>query len=173
MSLPAGVVGLLVTTRDTDWILVEESTRSVHRDGIVLHEVGHLLMHGRDSGHTCQHGAGQSASVYVPLLPVEDEAPEAALQGVVAEEAAPAGGLPASHVAMMSELLPDLDPRLIERMLARDSTYEERSERAAELVASMILERVWRPAAEEVAAGPDTRVGRIETALSGRPLGRE
>lgn len=47
----AGVCGLLIRTRNADYICYEQGTSRVHRDHIVLHEAAHLLM-----GHTSQVG---------------------------------------------------------------------------------------------------------------------
>ncbi|MET9297154.1 hypothetical protein [Streptomyces sp. NPDC003077] len=44
---PAGPCGLWIATAAADYIFYDEATTALHRDHIVLHEVGHML-----SGHT-------------------------------------------------------------------------------------------------------------------------
>lgn len=58
-----GVCGLWIATDQADWVFVEESTSPLHREHIVLHEVGHLL-----------RGHSTSAEDLVSLLPDIDPA---------------------------------------------------------------------------------------------------
>nr|ADZ45348.1 putative regulator component [Streptomyces sp. NRRL 30471] len=68
-----------------------------------------------------------------------------------------------SEDAGRSILLPDLDPRLVQRLLAR-SNYDTQQEQEAELLASLIRTRVLRREPE----APSGVLGKLEAALGVR-----
>jgi len=57
-----GPSGVLLSLPEADWVFHEQRTSSLHRDHIVLHEIGHLL---------CEHTTGEpvSADTVRQLLP--------------------------------------------------------------------------------------------------------
>ncbi|MER6051310.1 ImmA/IrrE family metallo-endopeptidase [Streptomyces sp. NPDC001793] len=70
--------------------------------------------------------------------------------------------------ATVRGLMPNLDPKRVREMLGRTS-YSTAEEQEAEIVASLILERVTRPAVESVWRVPSAdaeTVGRIESSLN-------
>ncbi|MEV0374823.1 ImmA/IrrE family metallo-endopeptidase [Streptomyces sp. NPDC050636] len=72
------------------------------------------------------------------------------------------------ETAMMRDLMPNLDPRRVREMLGRTS-YSTAEEQEAEIVASLILERVTRPPVESVWSVPSAdaeTVARIENSLN-------
>ncbi|UQA96917.1 toxin [Streptomyces halobius] len=74
-------------------------------------------------------------------------------------------------MAVMRQLLPSLDPRRVREMLGRTS-YSTEEEQEAEIVASLILERVTRPPVESVWRVPSAdaeTVARIENSLNPNP----
>jgi hypothetical protein len=100
MPLPATApCGLWIAAPGADYIIYEQETSRVHREHIVLHEVGHLL---------CRHRA------------------DSAREG---------GGV--------GQLFPNLDAVTLGRIFQRTS-YTTEAEREAELIASLILQRVRR-----------------------------
>ena len=94
-----GICGLWIATDGTDFIFYDANTAPLHKEHIILHEIGHIL---------CDHYA------------------------------APATGGELSRL-----LFPDLDPETVQRVLAR-TTYSNEAEQEAELLASLILQRVSR-----------------------------
>lgn len=107
VSAPEGApCGLLMSTERADYILFPTNTTALHRQHILLHEVGHLLC-----GHT---GA------------------DPGVDGVAIDAAAG------------RQLMPNLSPELVRRVLGR-TTYTEVEEREAELVATLLAQRVVRP----------------------------
>ncbi|MBV9845273.1 MAG: hypothetical protein JOZ47_09410 [Kutzneria sp.] len=127
--MPAGgPCGLWVSTDNADYIVYEEHTSTLHREHIILHELGHLL---------CDH----------QMTPAHD-------------------GEPAGPV------FPSLDPRTVERVLQR-THYTAVEEQQAELIASLILERVsrWAPSryppsnAREISARDADTIDRIRRSL--------
>lgn len=100
LALPTGSpCGLWLSTSSAEYVVYEERTSPLHREHIVLHELGHLL---------CDH------------------------------EAAPVLGEDVSRL-----LLPNLDPRMVARVLGR-THYTAEEEQEAEMIASMILQRARR-----------------------------
>ncbi|MFK8850350.1 hypothetical protein [Streptomyces sp. Ac-502] len=59
---PAGPCGLWIATRRADYVFHDAATTALHRDHIVLHEVGHML-----SGHS-NLLSGEAAHALVPDL---------------------------------------------------------------------------------------------------------
>jgi hypothetical protein len=107
VTAPEGApCGLLMSTERADYILCPTTTTALHRQHILLHEVGHLLC-----GHTGADGR---------------------VDGVALDAAAG------------RQLMPSLSPELVRRVLGR-TTYTEVEEREAELVASLLAQRVVRP----------------------------
>lgn len=51
--IPGGPYGLWLVTADEDYIFYERRTSPLHREHIVLHEIGHMLMHQFD-GSQCE-----------------------------------------------------------------------------------------------------------------------
>jgi len=113
-----------------DYVFYEPETSQLHREHIILHELGHLL---------CEH------------QPTE----------VIDEE-------------VIAQLFPDLNPTVVHRVLGR-TTYTAVEEQEAEMVASLVRERVdhelraTRPGGddpESSIAGPDREVvDRLRDAL--------
>lgn len=123
--IPGGPYGVWLVTADEDYIFYERRTSPLHRTHIVLHEIGHMLMHQFD-GSQCEPWK-------------EDRL----------------------RVDRLSRLARHLDPDAVSRILARDycSTVEERE---AEMIASLILERVDR---NRPASFGDGMTGRLGQAL--------
>ncbi|WP_290865256.1 hypothetical protein [Hamadaea sp.] len=109
--------GMWIATDHADHVFHLPGGSSLHRDHIVLHEIGHMLF-----DHTV---AAESS----------DE-PDA-----------------------LDRLLPDLDPAMVRRVLRRGG-YSTEQERAAEMMASLILQR----AATAAPAGLDEVFGRARRA---------
>ena len=69
-SRPDAPCGLVVTTRNADWIVYCSDTNGLHRQHILLHEAAHILC-----GHTERDGDGETmaaaARVLMPHLPTE------------------------------------------------------------------------------------------------------
>jgi hypothetical protein len=112
--------GLVITTDHADWIVYRADTTAVHRQHILLHEAAHLV---------CGHA-------------------EADLMGGAGAEAGTSAGTGTeagigAGAAAASSLMPHLSPDLIRSVLGR-TVYSEPDEREAELVASLILQRVQR-----------------------------
>lgn len=131
VSAPEGApCGLLMSTERADYILYPTTTTALHRQHILLHEVGHLLC-----GHT---------------------GPDGGADGVAIDAAAG------------RQLMPNLSPELVRRVLGR-TTYTEVEEREAELVASLLAQRVVRPG-EPRELAPDTPDGlrRFDSLFGGR-----
>ncbi|MFE6687049.1 hypothetical protein ACFVFQ_11280 [Streptomyces sp. NPDC057743] len=116
------ICGLWLATDTDDHIFFEQRTSRVHREHIVLHEIGHMLF-----DHHC---------------------------------AAPDG-------VDTRRVLPDLSPRLVQRLLGRTS-YTSRQEREAEMFASLMRIRVARLNTGE----PEGVLGRLEAAI-GTPAGHD
>jgi hypothetical protein len=117
-----GPCGVWISLPDVDYVFYEAETSQLHREHIILHELGHLL---------CEH------------QPTE----------VVDEE-------------VIAQLFPNLNSTVVHSVLGR-TTYTAVEEREAEMVASLVRERVeleLRDAREraEIAepwlAGPDHEV---------------
>lgn len=120
--IPGGPYGLWLVTAEEDYIFYERRTSPLHREHIVLHEIGHMLMHQFEGSH-CE--------------PSKDER-------LGAER--------------LSRLAPHLDPDVVSRILARDhcSTVEERE---AEMIASLLFERVDRNRPASFGEGMTGRLG--------------
>lgn len=91
--------GLWVEAVEADYIFVEPRTSALHRRHIVLHEIGHVLAHGRPGRHPDQ--------------------------------------------AEFRDLVPDLDPEVVQRLLAR--THErlaDAAEQEAEELATTLVRRI-------------------------------
>lgn len=130
VSAPEGTpCGLLMSTERADYILYPTTTTALHRQHILLHEVGHLLC-----GHT---------------------GPDGGADGVALDAAG-------------RQLMPSLSPELVRRVLGR-TTYTEVEEREAELVASLLAQRVVRPE-EPREPAPDVPDGvrRFDSLFGGR-----
>lgn len=115
---------------DHDVVYFESATSKVHREHIILHEVGHIL---------CDHRPHSSPDV-----------------------------------RSLQQLLPDLDPAMVSRVMGR-SRYTEPEEREAEVMASLIIERAGGAFASTPSAGAsspvDTVLSRLASALGGRADG--
>jgi hypothetical protein len=101
-SRPDAPCGLVVTTRNADWIVYCSDTNGLHRQHILLHEAAHILC-----GHTERGGDGETMAAAARVL------------------------------------MPHLPAELVRSVLGR-TVYGEPDEREAELVASLILQRVAR-----------------------------
>ncbi|MGW6857199.1 hypothetical protein [Streptomyces xanthophaeus] len=105
----AGVCGLWLGLGDADIVFYEAATSRVHQTHIILHELAHMLL---------DHGR----------LGVDDDG-----SGSTSEDG---GG---SGLALLAGLFPDLDPSMVNRMLARGRTdYSAVEEQQAELLATLI-----------------------------------
>ena len=91
-----GPCGVWLSLPDVDYVFYEPETSQLHREHIILHELGHLL---------CEH------------QPTE----------VIDEE-------------VITQLLPDLNPTVVRRVLGRTS-YTAVEEQEAEMVASLVRDR--------------------------------
>ncbi|AKJ14862.1 regulator component [Streptomyces incarnatus] len=99
-----GVCGLWLGTDDADYVFYEGRTAPVHREHIILHEIGHVL---------CDHHRGVTVRAD----------------------------------ALTGRLLDGLQPRLVQRLMARTG-YSTTEEREAEMIASLIQSagKTGRPA---------------------------
>jgi hypothetical protein len=69
---------------------------------------------------------------------------------------------------VLRQLFPSLDARMVQRVLGR-TTYTAVEEQEAELIASMVLERVNRPGAETTdSVEAESALGRLRATLGGR-----
>lgn len=125
----SGPCGVWLALPGADYVFYEPATSPLHRDHIILHELGHLLW---------DHGTTE---------PVAD--------------------------AVLAELMPNLDLAMVRRVLGR-TTYSAVEEQEAEMVATLLLQRVSRSTAHRSPAptGPDGDVlARLQDTLGG-PHGR-
>jgi len=114
--------GMWIATDEADHIFHVTGTSRLHRDHIVLHEIGHMLFDHEVAEPVAAAPAGQ---------PADPPDPDPAL----------------------ARLLPDLDPAMVRRVLRRGG-YSSAQERAAEMMASLILQRATaQHAVPPVAAG--------------------
>ena len=117
----AGPCGVWLALPDTDYVFYEPQTSALHRDHIVLHELGHLLR--------------------------EHEPNESLDDGVLAE------------------LFPGLDAEVVKRVLGRTS-YSAVEEQEAEMIASLVSERVHQRTLAAPASGSDPElVDRLQSTL--------
>jgi hypothetical protein len=72
-----------------------------------------------------------------------------------------AGGM---NDASARQLFPDLDPALVRDMLMRTG-YDDEQEQEAEVLASLLAERIGRPAATAAPVSPDAAMERVERTL--------
>lgn len=114
---PGVPCGLVVTTRNADWIVYRADTNGLHRQHILLHEAAHILC-----GHTERGGDGDAMA------------------------------------AAAQALMPHLPAELVRSVLGR-TVYGEPDEREAELVASLILQRVARRDRQQRARRPEPPSG--------------
>ena len=102
--------GMWIATDEADHIFHVTGGSRLHRDHIVLHEIGHMLF---------DHEVAE--------LP--------AVTSTRARQAAATAKDPT-----LARLLPDLDPAMVRRVLRRGG-YSSAQEQAAEMMASLILQR--------------------------------
>ena len=112
--------GMLVCTKEVDYVCYASNTSWLHQLHIILHEIGHLVL-----GH-------DSRRITVPLAGPERSAPE--------PPAGPPEGSRESLQALQG-LLPRLSPALIRRLLGR-TAYVEDDERDAEVFATLAGDRI-------------------------------
>ena len=117
-----GPCGVWLALPDADYVFYEPQTSALHRDHIILHELGHLL---------CQHTASEL---------VDDQ--------------------------VVRELFPSLDVRIVQRVLGR-TTYTAVEEQEAEMIASMVRERVSGISAARDGRYDDIVLDRFQAALGG------
>ncbi len=112
--------GALVSTATADYIYCLTGTTPLHREHIIVHEIGHMLFEHKSS---------------VPIS------------------------------ALGSLLFPDLDPRLVQRVLCR-AAYTTEEEREAEIFASLFLQQAHRssPSALHVLPSSAHVLDRVENA---------
>lgn len=123
-----GPCGVWLALPDADYVFYEPQTSALHRDHIILHELGHLL---------CQHTASEV---------VDDQ--------------------------VVRELFPSLDVRMVQRVLGR-TTYTAVEEQEAEMIASMVRERVPGAPVARDRRGDDVVLDRLQATLGGSPLTRD
>jgi len=122
-----GPCGVWLALPDADYVFYEPDTSALHRDHIVLHELGHLLQ---------EHEPTESM----------DE-------------------------AVLRELFPGLDVDMVKRVLGRTS-YTAVEEQEAELIASIVTERVHRRGLLEPSGpGGDGLRDRLQSTLGAQRRG--
>ena len=121
---PVGPCGVWLAMPEADYVFYENGTSAVHREHIILHELGHLL--GEHEAHET----------------IDDD--------------------------VLRELFPQLDPAMVRRVLGR-TTYSAAEEQEAEMIASMVLERVGRRGSPSAARGTrhDDVIDRLTVTLGG------
>ncbi|MDT0310452.1 regulator component [Streptomyces sp. DSM 44917] len=112
----AGACGLWVGTDDADFVFYETRTAPLHREHIILHEIGHML-----AGHP-NTPLGEVGSEH------QDDGP-----GGAHDQRAGDNGLDGA----LESLLSGLQPHLIKRLMARTS-YTTVEEQEAEMLASLM-----------------------------------
>jgi hypothetical protein len=115
-----GPCGAWLPSHEGDYVFYEPNTGHFHRDHIVLHELGHLLM-----GHDAQ-------SFWT------DEAPT---------------------------LLPDLDLKVIATHMLARSSHDDPVEQEAEMIATLVQERVRRRVRGGHQSGAEELSKRLHVAL--------
>ncbi len=126
MNMGVSPCGVWLALPAADYIFYEDGTTRLHREHIVLHELGHVL------------------SDHVPTDVLDEE--------------------------VIKALMPDLDLRMVRRVLGRTS-YSAVEEQEAEMLASLVLERASRATlAEARTAAPEVAsvLDRLESTLKGR-----
>jgi hypothetical protein len=123
---PVGPCGVWLAMPEADYVFYENGTSAVHREHIILHELGHLL--GEHEAHET----------------IDDD--------------------------VLRELFPQLDPAMVRRVLGRTS-YSAAEEQEAEMIASMVLERVGRrgPVSAARATKHGDVIDRLTVTLGGEP----
>jgi hypothetical protein len=122
-SASVGPCGVWLAMPSADYVFFENATSPLHREHIILHELGHLL---RD---------------HAPTEVIDDRA--------------------------LRLLLPTLDLDVIRRVIGRTS-YSAVEEQEAEMIASLVLDRVeFRTAPRDVVSDSEVAVviGRLESTL--------
>jgi hypothetical protein len=122
-SAPVGPCGVWLAMPSADYVFFENATSPLHREHIILHELGHLL---RD---------------HAPTEVIDDRA--------------------------LRLLLPTLDLDVIRRVIGRTS-YSAVEEQEAEMIASLVLDRVeFRTAPRDIVSDSEVAVviGRLESTL--------
>jgi hypothetical protein len=122
-SAPVGPCGVWLAMPSADYVFFENATSPLHREHIILHELGHLL---RD---------------HAPTEVIDDRA--------------------------LRLLLPTLDLDVIRRVIGRTS-YSAVEEQEAEMIASLVLDRVeLRAAPRDIVSDSEVAVviGRLESTL--------
>lgn len=101
-NLPCGV---WVATADTDHVFVRQGTTGVHREQIILHEVGHMV---------CAHGSSGSTDLFQHLLPnIDPVTIEKVLSrcGYTEPQERQAELVATLALARMNRLAPSVNPR--------------------------------------------------------------
>ena len=122
-SAPVGLCGVWLAMPSADYVFFENATSPLHREHIILHELGHLL---RD---------------HAPTEVIDDRA--------------------------LRLLLPALDLDVIRRVMGR-TNYSAVEEQEAEMIASLVLDRVeFRTPTRDVVSESEVAVviGRLESTL--------
>ncbi len=125
MTMGISPCGVWLALSDADYIFYEDGTTRLHREHIVLHELGHVL------------------SDHVPTDLLDEE--------------------------IIKALMPDLDLRMVQRVLGRTS-YSAVEEQEAEMLASLVLENARRATgARARTAAPEVAnvLDRLESTLTG------
>lgn len=115
---PHAPCGILVSTTTIDFVCYAANTSPLHRQHIVLHEIGHLEFD--HEGHR------------ITLTDDQPDPPES-----------PAGAAQHRVSAGLEQLMPHLDPSGIRRLLHR-SSYHTPDEAEAELFATLAGDRINR-----------------------------
>lgn len=118
--------GAWVGTEVADYVFFRPDTPQLHREHIVLHEIGHIL---------CGHAAASTALKDL----TEDGAEEPPVNRPDQEPAS----VPSLDVDVLAQLLPDFDPALVKSQFGR-TDYAAEEEQEVELFATLVLRRAGR-----------------------------
>ena len=122
-SAQVGPCGVWLAMPNADYVFFENATSPLHREHIVLHELGHLLRN------------------HAPTEVIDDR--------------------------VLRLLLPSLDVDVVRRVMGR-TNYSAVEEQEAEMIASLVLDRVeLRAAPRDVVSDSElsTVIGRLESTL--------
>jgi hypothetical protein len=129
---------VLITTDTIDIVCYAANTSPLHRQHIILHEIGHLVLD--HAGHRIT-----LTEDHPPALPDQT------------------GTVPRRCPDLLEQLLPHLDPSGIRRLLHR-STYHVEDEHDAELFATLAGHRISRLVERPDGAAPrDLTLVRLQT----------
>jgi hypothetical protein len=127
-----------------DVILYQQETTDLHQDGIILHEVGHILVAENEKA---AEDSAREVGTETPGAATEDDATAVDVEG-------------------WASLLPVFGTEVVKRVAQRCS-YDDGEECSVELVATIILE--WSALlANSTPPADDPALRRVESALGDR-----